>query len=88
MCPVYHQTTQRVETHLWPTLLAYHLVHHLRLRLKAQVDHEPDHLARGEVITRGFVRSFVGTADQILEHPAHGDVSTRSGSGRCCRGHP
>jgi len=37
MRPVYHQTTDRVEGHLWITLLAYHLVHSIRLRLK---DHD------------------------------------------------
>ena len=34
MRPVYHQTTKRVDGHLWITLLAYHLVHHIRMRLK------------------------------------------------------
>jgi len=37
MRPVYHQKTARVEGHLWITLLAYHLVHYIRLRLK---DHD------------------------------------------------
>jgi len=37
MRPVYHQITDRVEGHLWITLLAYHLVHYIRLRLK---DHD------------------------------------------------
>jgi transposase len=32
--PVYHQTTDRVTGHLFITVLAYHLVHVLRLRLK------------------------------------------------------
>jgi len=36
MRPIYHQTTERVEGHLWITLLAYHLVHYTRLRLKEQ----------------------------------------------------
>jgi len=35
--PVYHQKTARVEGHLWITLLAYHLVRYIRLRLK---DHD------------------------------------------------
>ena len=37
MRPVYHQIQDRVEGHLWITLLAYHLVHTIRLRLK---DHD------------------------------------------------
>jgi len=40
MRPVYHQTTERVEGHLWITLLAYHLVHVLRVRLKEQGLHD------------------------------------------------
>ncbi len=40
MRPVYHQTTQRVEGHLWITLLAYHLVHSIRLRLKEHDIHD------------------------------------------------
>ena len=34
------QTTQRVEGHLWITLLAYHLVHHIPLRLKDHGIHD------------------------------------------------
>jgi len=37
MRPVYHQKTARVEGHLWITLMAYHLVHYIRLHLK---DHD------------------------------------------------
>jgi len=40
MRPVYHQTTERVEGHLWITLLAYHLVHVLRVRLQEQGIHD------------------------------------------------
>jgi len=40
MRPVYHQTTERVEGHLWITLLAYHLVHSIRLRLKDHNIHD------------------------------------------------
>lgn len=34
--PVYHQKTHRVEGHLFITVLAYNLVHQIRLRLKAE----------------------------------------------------
>jgi len=40
MRSVYHQTTERVEAHLWITLLAYHLVHVIRTRLAKQGIHE------------------------------------------------
>jgi len=36
MRPVYHQKTERVEGHLFITLLAYNLVHQIRLKLKTQ----------------------------------------------------
>ena len=36
MRPVYHQKTERVEGHIFITLLAYNLVHQIRLKLKAQ----------------------------------------------------
>jgi transposase len=36
MRPVYHQKTERVEGHIFITLLAYNLVHQIRLRLKAR----------------------------------------------------
>ncbi len=40
MRPVYHRTTDRIDGHLWITLLAYHLVHSIRLRLKDQNIHD------------------------------------------------
>ncbi|MDX8383547.1 MAG: IS1634 family transposase [Ghiorsea sp.] len=40
MRPIFHQTTERVEGHLWITLLAYHLVHTIRLKLKEQGNHD------------------------------------------------
>jgi len=36
MRPVFHQKTERVEGHIFITLLAYNLVHQIRLTLKAQ----------------------------------------------------
>ena len=41
---------------------------------KQQVDHEPDHFARGEVVTGRLVRRLVEAPDQVLEHQPHGDV--------------
>ena len=40
MRPVYHRIQDRVEGHLWITLLAYHLVHSIRLRLKDHHIHD------------------------------------------------
>ncbi|MDX8414097.1 MAG: IS1634 family transposase [Mariprofundales bacterium] len=39
MRPVYHRLDDRIEGHLWITLLAYHMVHHIRLNLKANDIH-------------------------------------------------
>ena len=36
MRPVYHQKTHRVEGHIFITLMAYNLVHQIRLTLKAE----------------------------------------------------
>jgi len=40
MRPVYHQVDDRIQGHLWITLLAYHLVHHIRLNLKGNDIHD------------------------------------------------
>ena len=40
MRPVYHKTADRTDGHLWITLLAYHLVHTVRLRLKGKGIHD------------------------------------------------
>jgi transposase len=40
MRPVYHQKTHRVEGHIFITLLAYNLVHQIRLTLKGQGIHD------------------------------------------------
>jgi len=54
MRPVYHHRTERVEGHLWITLLAYHLVHSIRMRLK---DHDiHDSWATLRCTMRGHMR--------------------------------
>jgi len=40
MRPVYHQKNDRMKGHLWITLLAYHLVHYIRLRMKDHDNHD------------------------------------------------
>ena len=39
MRPVFHQKQERIDAHLFITLLAYHVVHTLRTQLKAQEIH-------------------------------------------------
>ena len=49
------------------------------------VHHQPDHLAGGEVLTRGFVAHLREAAQQFLEDVAHrvvGDGGLRTGRGR------
>ena len=40
MRPVYHKTENRTDGHLWITLLAYHLVHTIRVRLRNKGIHD------------------------------------------------
>src|SRR5579864_9769919 len=43
----------------------------LAVRGEQQVDHQPDDLARREVVTGGLVRCFIEAPDQVLEDQAH-----------------
>ncbi len=49
MRPVYHQIDDRIEGHLWITLLAYHVVHHIRLHLKENEIHDSWETLRGRM---------------------------------------
>jgi len=40
MRPVYHKIAERTDGHLWISLLAYHLVHTIRCRLKEKGIHD------------------------------------------------
>lgn len=68
MRPVYHQTTMRVEGHLWITLLAYHLVHHIRLRLKAAGIHDSWDTLRQRMRSHMRVTTTMCTKDNKTLH--------------------
>jgi len=68
MRPVYHQTTMRVEGHLWITLLAYHLVHHIRLRLKADGIHDSWDTLRQRMRSHMRVTTTMRTKDNKTLH--------------------
>ncbi len=51
MRPIYHQKTDRMKGHLWITLLAYHLVHYIRLRLKDHDNHDSWQTLRNTMYT-------------------------------------
>lgn len=68
MRPVYHQTTQRVEGHLWITLLAYHLVHHIRLRLKGEGIHDSWDTLRQRMRSHMRVTTTMRTKDNKTLH--------------------
>lgn len=68
MRPVYHQTAQRVEAHLWITLLAYHLVHHIRMRLKAEGIHDSWDMLRQRMRTHMRVTTPMRTKDNKTLH--------------------
>ena len=52
MRPVYHHKEERVSGHIFITLLAYHLVHTLRLQLKAGDIHDSWQTLRGKMETQ------------------------------------
>jgi transposase len=68
MRPVYHQTKQRVQGHLWITLLAYHLVHHIRLRLKAKGIHDSWDTLRQRMRSHMRVTTTMRTQDNKTLH--------------------
>ena len=68
MRPVYHQTQQRVEGHLWITLLAYHLVHYIRLRLKAKGIHDSWDSLRQRMRSHMRVTTTMRTQDNKTLH--------------------
>ena len=49
------------------------------VRREQQVDHQPDDLARREVVAGGLVRGFIEPPDQVLEDQAHLVVRHRVG---------
>ena len=64
--PVFHQKGDRVNGHLFISLLAYHLVHGIRYRLKAKgIHHSWDHLRRQ---LQGQVRVTVSMKLQDGQH--------------------
>ena len=50
--PIYHQKTERVSGHLFISLLAYHLVHTLRTKLKANGMHHSWETLRSQLETQ------------------------------------
>jgi len=65
MRPVYHQKTHRVEGHLFITLLAYNLVHQIRLSLKEQGIHDSWETVRATMSTQ--TRTTVTLRGQAYE---------------------
>ena len=68
MRPVYHQTTKRVDGHLWITLLAYHLVHHIRMRLKKRNIHDSWESLRKRMRTHIRINTTMNTGDGRTLH--------------------
>ena len=66
MRPVFHQKTERVEGHLFITLLAYNLVHQLRLSLKVEGIHDSWETLRNKMKTQ--VRSTIYLRGEKGEH--------------------
>ncbi len=53
--PIYHQKTDRISGHLFISLLAYHLVHTLRVQLKSKGDHSSWEQLRNTVKNRSRI---------------------------------
>ena len=68
MRPVYHRLEDRVEGHLWITLLAYHLVHHIRLRLKDNGVHDSWDSLRKRMANHMRLTSSMRTRNGLTLH--------------------
>jgi len=68
MRPVYHRLDSRVEGHLWITLLAYHLVHHIRLNLKNSGIHDSWDTLRKRMANHMRVTTTMRTKDNQTLH--------------------
>ncbi|SMN02256.1 hypothetical protein SPONN_675 [uncultured Candidatus Thioglobus sp.] len=66
MRPVYHQKTERVEGHLFITLLAYNLVHQIRRQLKASGINDSWETIRTTLSTQ--MRTTVVLRDELGQH--------------------
>ena len=49
--PIYHQKTSRVDSHIFISIIAYHILHTIRYRLKAHGIHESWETLRKELNT-------------------------------------
>lgn len=68
MRPVYHQTTKRTDGHLWITLLAYHIVHHIRMRLKKNDIHDSWDTLRKKMYNHMRITTTMNTRDGRTLH--------------------
>jgi transposase len=66
--PVYHQKTSRVQGHLFVTVLAYHLVHNIRLRLKEEEIHSSWESLKKELNSQSRVTAIMTTKDGRTVH--------------------
>lgn len=66
--PVYHQKTSRVQGHLFITVLAYHLVHHIRFALKQKQINSSWEVLRKELKGQSRVTATMRTKDGRTVH--------------------
>ena len=66
--PIYHQKTDRISGHLFISLLGYHLVHTLRVQLKAKGIHSSWELLRRSLATRMRITVSLRTRDGKTIH--------------------
>ena len=66
--PVYHQKTERVSGHLFVTVLAYHLVHNIRRRLKEKKIHSSWETLRKQLASQSRVTTTMNKEDGRTIH--------------------
>jgi len=68
MRPIYHQKEERVNGHIFITLMAYHLVHTLRVQLKEQGIHDSWQTLRAKMENQQRVTVILKQEDGTTFH--------------------
>ncbi len=66
--PVYHQKTRRVSEHLFITVIAYHLVHNIRLRLKEKEIYSSWGMLRNQLEGQSRITTTMCTKEGCAVH--------------------
>lgn len=78
--PIYHQITRRVDSHIFISVIAYHLLHTIRYQLKAKGIHESWSTIRKELSTHSRITSVFKTKDGKTVHIRKSSQPAASGN--------